>query len=64
MKVDTRGADLDLMGLIESVPFNPDHAPWDATLIEGLEGDRAALYLRAHHVVTDGMAGLLSLIHI
>ena len=49
---------LDLVGLIESVPFDPDHAPWDATLIEGLEGDRAALYLRAHHVVTDGLAGL------
>jgi diacylglycerol O-acyltransferase / wax synthase len=49
---------LDLVGLFESVPFDPDHAPWDATLIEGLEGDRAALYLRAHHVVTDGLAGL------
>ena len=49
---------LDLVGLIESVPFDPGHAPWDATLIEGLEGDRAALYLRAHHVVTDGLAGL------
>jgi len=47
---------LDLVGLFESVPFDPDRAPWDATLIEGLEGDRAALYLRAHHVVTDGMA--------
>jgi WS/DGAT/MGAT family acyltransferase len=49
---------LDLVGLIESVPFDPDHAPWDATLIEGLEGGRAALYLRGHHVVTDGLAGL------
>ena len=49
---------LDLVGLLESVPFDPDRAPWDGTLIEGLEGDRAALYLRAHHVVTDGLAGL------
>jgi diacylglycerol O-acyltransferase len=49
---------LDLVGLLESVPFDPDHAPWDGTLIEGLEGGRAALYLRAHHVVTDGLAGL------
>ena len=49
---------LDLVSLLESVPFDPDHAPWDATLIEGLDGDRATLYLRAHHVVTDGLAGL------
>ena len=49
---------LDLVGLLESVPFDPDQAPWDGTLIEGLEGDRATLYLRAHHVVTDGLAGL------
>ncbi len=49
---------LELVRLLESVPFDSDHAPWDATLIEGLEGGRAALYLRAHHVVTDGLAGL------
>jgi len=46
------------VSLLEAVPFDPDHAPWDGTLIEGLEGDRAALYLRAHHVVSDGLAGL------
>jgi WS/DGAT/MGAT family acyltransferase len=49
---------LDLVGLLEPVPFDAGRAPWDATLIEGLEGGRAALYLRAHHVVTDGLAGL------
>jgi WS/DGAT/MGAT family acyltransferase len=49
---------LDLVGLLEPVPFDPGRAPWDATLIEGLDGGRAALYLRAHHVVTDGLAGL------
>jgi diacylglycerol O-acyltransferase len=49
---------LDRVALLESVPFDTERAPWDGTLIEGLEGGRAALYLRAHHVVTDGMAGL------
>src|SRR4029077_5667532 len=49
---------LDLVSLFEAVPFDPDHAPWDGTLIEGLEGGRAALYMRAHHVVSDGLAGL------
>jgi diacylglycerol O-acyltransferase / wax synthase len=49
---------LDLVGIFESVPFDADRPPWDGTLIEGLEGDRAALYMRAHHIVTDGLAGL------
>jgi WS/DGAT/MGAT family acyltransferase len=49
---------LDLVSLLEAGPFDPDHAPWDGTLIEGLEGGGAALYLRAHHVIADGMAAL------
>jgi diacylglycerol O-acyltransferase len=49
---------LDLVGLLEAVPFDPERSPWDLTLIEGLEGGRAALFLRAHHVLTDGVAGL------
>jgi len=49
---------LDLVGLLESVPFDPLRSPWDVTLIDGLEGGRAALYLRAHHVLTDGVGGV------
>jgi WS/DGAT/MGAT family acyltransferase len=49
---------LDLIALFEAIPFDPEHPPWDVTLIEGLENGRAALYLRAHHVVTDGLGGL------
>ncbi len=49
---------LDLVGLLEPAPFDPDRAPWDVTLIEGLEGGRAAIYLRAHHVLTDGLGGV------
>ena len=49
---------LDLVGLLEPSPFDPDRGPWDVTLIEGLEGGKAALYLRAHHVLTDGQGGL------
>src|SRR4051794_13536736 len=30
---------LDLVGLLESIPFDLDRPPWDGTLIEGLEGD-------------------------
>ena len=49
---------LELIGLLEPSPFDPDRGPWDVTLIEGLEGGKAALYLRAHHVLTDGQGGL------
>ena len=49
---------LDLMALLESIPFDPDCSPWDVTLIEGLEDGRAALYLRAHHALTDGVGGV------
>jgi WS/DGAT/MGAT family acyltransferase len=49
---------LDLVGLLESVPFEPLRSPWDVTLIEGMEGGRAALYLRAHHALTDGVGGI------
>jgi diacylglycerol O-acyltransferase / wax synthase len=49
---------LDLVGLLEAVPFDPERSPWDLTVIEGVDGARAALYLRAHHVLTDGIAGL------
>jgi diacylglycerol O-acyltransferase / wax synthase len=49
---------LDLVGLLESIPFDPERSPWDVTLIEGLERGRAALYLRAHHALTDGLGGV------
>src|SRR5262245_23198008 len=49
---------LDLVGLLEAIPFDPERSPWDVTMIDGLEGGRAALYLRAHHALTDGVGGI------
>ena len=49
---------LDLIALLESIPFDPERSPWDVTLIEGLENGRGALYLRAHHALTDGLGGV------
>src|SRR5262245_29777884 len=48
----------DLVSVLESVPFDPERSPWDVTVIEGLDNGRAALYLRAHHVLTDGLGGI------
>jgi WS/DGAT/MGAT family acyltransferase len=49
---------LDLVTLLEPSPFDPSMSPWDVTVIEGLAGGRAALYLRAHHCLTDGLHGV------
>jgi diacylglycerol O-acyltransferase / wax synthase len=49
---------LDLIALLEPVPFERDRSPWDVTVIDGLKDGAAALYLRAHHVLTDGMGGI------
>ncbi|MPY95320.1 MAG: DUF1298 domain-containing protein [Acidimicrobiia bacterium] len=48
---------LDLLALVEAASFDPGQPPWDVTLIGGLEGGRSAVYLRAHHVLTDGFGG-------
>jgi len=49
---------LDMVALLEPGPFDPDRPPWDITIINGLADGRAALYLRAHHALTDGVGGL------
>jgi len=49
---------LDLIEMLEHQPFHPDHSPWDVTIIEGLEGGRGALYVRADHALTDGLGGM------
>ena len=48
---------LDLVALVEASPFEPVRSPWDLTVMDGLEHGRAALYLRADHVLTDGVGG-------
>jgi len=49
---------LDLVTLLELAPFDTKMSPWDVTIIEGLDGGRAALFLRAHHSLTDGLHGV------
>ncbi len=46
-------------------PFDRARPLWEAVVIDGLEGGRAAYILKAHHVLTDGIGGvqLLSMLH-
>jgi WS/DGAT/MGAT family acyltransferase len=48
---------LDMVAMLELRPFDPGRSPWDVTLIDGVDGTRAALYLRAHHALADGIGG-------
>jgi len=38
--------------------FDRERALWEFTLVEGLAGGRAALVLKLHHVLTDGIGGM------
>lgn len=38
--------------------FDPSRPLWSFTLIEGLQGDRAALVMKVHHSLTDGVGGM------
>jgi len=38
--------------------FDPSRPLWAMTLVEGLEGDRAALVLKLHHSLTDGVGAV------
>ncbi|MEV8436135.1 wax ester/triacylglycerol synthase domain-containing protein [Actinosynnema sp. NPDC051121] len=48
----------DLLELVEwrtSADFDPLHPPWEATLVEGCEQDRAAILLKWHHSIGDAV---------
>jgi WS/DGAT/MGAT family acyltransferase len=49
------------LGLAEELamaPFDRSRPPWQAMLIEGLEGGRAAYVFKVSHSVTDGLGGI------
>ena len=52
---------LDALRPIASASFDRARPLWEFTLFEGLEGDRAALSMKVHHSVTDGVGGMAML---
>ncbi|MBW2274948.1 MAG: wax ester/triacylglycerol synthase family O-acyltransferase [Deltaproteobacteria bacterium] len=47
----------EFVGDYASRPLERDKPLWEAVLVEGLEGDRAALVTKLHHAMMDGGAG-------
>ena len=47
----------ELIARLHSQPLDLSRPPWECTLIEGLEGDRFALYIKMHHSLIDGVSG-------
>ncbi len=51
----------DLAQNLAMTPFDKARSPWEATLVEGLEGGRAAYILKLHHATSDGL-GIIQLL--
>lgn len=49
---------LDLAGTVAAAPLDRSRPLWEFTLVEGLEGGRAALLQKVHHTITDGVGGV------
>jgi diacylglycerol O-acyltransferase len=49
---------LEIARIDATTPFDVERPLWTVTLVSGLTGGRAALVLRFHHALTDGVGGV------
>ena len=55
---------LDLAQTMATSGFDPALPLWEAVLVEGVDADSAALVMKVHHSVIDGVGGLTVLAHL
>jgi diacylglycerol O-acyltransferase len=55
---------LDLAQAMGTTAFDPELPLWEAVVIEGIEGGQAALVVKLHHAVVDGVGGIAVILHL
>jgi WS/DGAT/MGAT family acyltransferase len=55
---------LDLARTAHMAAFDHDRPLWEFTVVEGLPDDRAALVMKIHHALTDGIGGVQIAAHV
>jgi WS/DGAT/MGAT family acyltransferase len=53
---------LDLAQVMGTTAFDPELPLWEAVVVEGLEAGHAALVIKLHHAVVDGVGGIAVLL--
>ena len=61
---DRMGQVLEFARVAGMTAFDPARPRWEFTLIEGLADGRAALVMKVHHALTDGIGGIQLAAHI
>ena len=55
---------LDLAQAMATTGFDTELPPWEAVVVEGADGEGAALVIKLHHALVDGVGGVAVLIHL
>ncbi len=55
---------LDLAQTMATTGFDTELSPWEAVVVEGVDGEGAALVIKLHHALVDGVGGVAVLMHL
>jgi len=55
---------LDLAQVMGTTAFDPELPLWEAVVVEGIAGSQAALVIKLHHALVDGVGGMDLVLHL